>query len=149
MLFRDCGMAAMIAQFPNYGQIVDAYTRTASAQVNALEMSRYRYHHGRVGYALTRSWQLPEPFCLSILHHHDLDQPESGIALLDGANYRLIAFGLLADQVFALRHGKGLRPDWLAQERHVLATLQVLPEEIIAYLHADDAEAAVPEDALA
>lgn len=138
MLFRDCGIAAMIEYFPDYGDILDAFLRNPSARVTALELARYRYHHARVGYSLTRSWLLPEPFCLAILHHHEYDRLDDGLPQIEVANRRLIAFGLLADQVLALRNGDGLCPDWVPQERFVLDTLEISPDDIVALVDAGD-----------
>ncbi len=71
-LFRDCGMAVMITKFKDYGDLLDLHARSPSPILVLEEETRYRYSHARVGYALARSWLLPEPFCKSILFHHDI-----------------------------------------------------------------------------
>lgn len=138
ILFRDCGIAAMIGQFSDYGDIVDLFRDTPGERVTAVELNRYRYHHARVGYSFTRNWMLPETLCLSILHHHDFgmlgdDMPDYGTV-----NHKLVAFGLLADQVLALRAGDGLCPDWAPQEQFVLETLQFCSEDIVALVGEED-----------
>lgn len=137
MLFRDCGIAAMIGQFDDYEDVLDAFLYTPGARVIVMETARYRFNHTRVGYAFTRNWMLPEALCQSILYHHDFEQLGANVPELGTINHRLIAFGLLAEQIVALRHGEGLCPDWAPQERFVLDTLAISPEEIVALLEGD------------
>jgi HD-like signal output (HDOD) protein len=137
MLFRDCGIAAMIGQFDDYEDVLDAFLYTPGARVTVMETARYRFNHTRVGYAFTRNWMLPEALCQSILYHHDFEQLGANVPELGTINHRLIAFGLLAEQIVALRRGEGLCPDWAPQERFVLETLSITPEEIVVLLEGD------------
>lgn len=138
MLFRDCGIAAMIARFADYGDIVELFRCKPSARAMAAELHRYRYQHARVGYAFTRNWMLPETLCLSILHHHDFEHLGDELPEYDTVNHKYIAFGLLADQVVALRAGGGLCPDWPSEESFVLETLQLQPEDVVALVQEED-----------
>lgn len=131
-LFRDCGMAVMITKFKDYGDLLDLHARSPSTELVLEEETRYRYSHARVGYALARNWLLPEVFCKSILFHHDIARVTAGVAETQSANPVLIAFGLLAEQVLALRQGRGLRPDWMGSEAFVLSALELDPQEIVA-----------------
>lgn len=140
-LFRDCGMPVMIGKFSDYAKIVDRLEHLPGAQVTIAEEMDYRYSHARVGYALARGWLLPEPFCRAILYHHEFEKVGSGRREVEPANRRLVAFGLLLDQVAALRAGGGLCPDWEAGERFVLETLGITPEEIIALASESGSEA--------
>jgi HD-like signal output (HDOD) protein len=131
-LFRDCGMAVMIGKFPAYGAILDMLATVPGAQVLVAEDERFRFHHARVGYALARGWMLPEPMCLSILHHHAVDPAAGGRRAVDGADLRLVAIALLAEQIVALRAGRGLCPDWTAGEAFVLEALGLGAEDVIS-----------------
>jgi HD-like signal output (HDOD) protein len=130
-LFRDCGMPVMIRKFADYATIADGYTDSAGARLLESETTRYGFHHARIGYALARSWLLPEPLCQAILHHHDIDKLMMGHREAEAANRKLVAFGLLAEQIMALQSGRGLCPDWSAGEPFVLDSLRIEPEEIV------------------
>lgn len=130
-LFRECGMAPMIARFPDYDGGHDFAALAAGRRVTAGEEQRYRYSHARVGYALARSWMLPEHLCRAILHHHDFDLVLHGHRDLAARSRRLIAFGLLVQQLVALRQARGLCPEWPAMEGYVLEALAITPEQIV------------------
>lgn len=130
-VFRDCGMPVMINKFPDYERILDRFDHVRSAGLVAEESMAYRFSHARVGYALASGWLLPEPFCRAILFHHDYESVAAGRREVEPANRKLVAFGLLLDQILALRSGGGLCPDWEAGEAFVLSTLGIAPEQII------------------
>jgi len=141
-LFRDCGMAVMIAKFPDYGEVLAAHGRSPGVARMMAEDARYRFNHARVGYALARGWFLPEPMCKAILFHHDIARAAAGQRDAVPADPRLVAFGLLVEQVGALRGDQGLCPDWLASEALVLDILHLDPERIIAMVTTGAFEAA-------
>lgn len=140
-LFRDCGMPVMINKFGDYADIFDRLEHLPGNHVVALEETSYRYSHARVGYALARGWLLPEPFCRAILYHHDFGKVASGRREVEPANRKLVAFGLLMDQIAALRSGGSLCPDWVSGERLVMETFRITPEEIIALAQEPELEA--------
>jgi len=131
-LFRDCGMPVMINKFPAYGNTLDRLEHIPGAQVITGEEMEFRFSHARVGYALACGWLLPEPFCRAILYHHDFEKVAAGRREVEPANRKLVAFGLLIDQIAAFRAGGGLCPDWESGESFVLETLKITPDEIIA-----------------
>jgi HD-like signal output (HDOD) protein len=131
-LFRDCGIPVMIKKFRDYASIWERLEHVPGSEVTVLEDMRYRYSHARVGYALARGWLLPEPFCRAILYHHELEKIANGRREVEPADRRLIAFGLLLEQIAALRRGEGLCPDWPLGEQLVLKTFDLAPEDIIA-----------------
>ena len=61
---------------------------------------------------------------------------------IEPANPRLVAFGMLAEQVVALRDGRGLCPDWVDNESFVLSTLAIDPDEIVAIASGNEVVAA-------
>jgi HD-like signal output (HDOD) protein len=140
-LFRDCGMPVMISKFNDYANIIDRLEHVPGAQVTALEQTAYQYSHARVGYALARGWLLPEPFCRAILYHHDFDKVATGRREVEPANRKLIAFGLLMEQLATLRSGGGVCPDWESGEQLVLETLRITPDDIIALAQEPGGEA--------
>jgi HD-like signal output (HDOD) protein len=140
-LFRDCGMPVMISKFNDYATIIDRLEHVPGAQVTALEQTAYQYSHARVGYALARGWLLPEPFCRAILYHHDFDKVATGRREVEPANRKLIAFGLLMEQLATLRSGGGVCPDWESGEQFVLETLKITPDDIIALAQEPGGEA--------
>lgn len=129
---RDIRLRFAGGQFPDDGDIVDLFRNHPGERVSAAELNRYRYHHARLGYSFTRNWMLPDALRLSILHHHDFGMLGDDLPDCGTVNHKRIAFGLLADQVLALRAGDGLCPDWAPHEQFVLATLRLRPEDIVA-----------------
>lgn len=130
-LFRDCGMAVMIGRFPGYAPFLDRVEKEPGKDVIVAEDTRFRFHHARVGYALARGWLLPEALCKAILYHHDLEMVIAGHRDFEPGDRRLVAFGLLAEQVLALRTGKGLCPDWAQAEAFVLEALELTADDIV------------------
>ena len=97
-----------------------------------VEDNRFKFNHAHVGFALARSWLLPDSMCKAILYHH---QPEVATGFsrdLEPANCRLVAFGMLAEQIIALRAGGEICPDWRENEDFVLATLEIHPDQVVA-----------------
>ena len=131
-LFRDCGMPVMIKKFPDYADIMDRLDHVPGAQVLNAEQTAYQYSHARVGYALARGWMLPESFCRAILYHHDFDKVASGRREVEPANPRLVAFGLLMEQIAMFRKNGGVCPDWESGERFVLDTFGLSVEDVLA-----------------
>lgn len=141
-LFRDCGMAVMIAKFEDYGAVLARHEDSPGAALLMAEDARYRYNHARVGYALARGWFLPEPMCKAILFHHDIERAAAGQRDAVPADPKLVAFGLLAEQIAALRSNRGLCPDWSSSEATVLRILQLDPEQIVAMVNPESLAAA-------
>ena len=130
-LFRDCGKAVMIAKFPDYGQLLGAHAGQPGLELTVAEDRQYRFNHALVGHALARGWHLPEPLCKAILFHHNFSAVASGRRDTEPVNPRLVAFGLLVEQVISLRGGSGLCPDWEANETFVLEALDLDPQDIV------------------
>ena len=131
-LFRDCGLAVMIARFPDYGDVMDAHAREPGPALLAAEETRYRFHHARVGFALARGWHLPDAVCHAILFHHDIGAVAARSGEAGRADARLVALGLAAEQVANLRQGAGLTSEWLTHEAWVLETLGLPAEDLAA-----------------
>ncbi len=141
-LFRDAGIAVMLCRFPAYGPVYDRFDTAPGAQVLVVEDEKFRFNHARVGYALARGWMLPEPMCLAILHHHAVDPAGGGRRECEDADPRLVAAGLLAEQVVALRAGRGLCPDWKVGEAFVLDALGIDAGEVVGFMQEPLPEAA-------
>lgn len=141
-LFRDAGMAVMIGRFPQYGPVIDRLDMAPGAQVLVAEEHAFRFNHARVGYALARGWMLPEPMCLAILHHHAVDPSRGGRNAPAATDERLVAVGLLAEQIVALRAGQGLCADWRIGEAFALDVLGLDAEQVIELLQVPLLEAA-------
>lgn len=131
-LFRDCGMALMIRRFPIYADLVEENCDKPGAQLIVMENARFRYNHARVGYSLACEWLLPDSMCKAILWHHQPESISASFRDLEPANPKLVAFGLLAEQLIALRSGRGVCPDWREAEEFVLGTLEISAEEVVA-----------------
>lgn len=112
-LFRDCGLAVMIRKFPMYADIVDYSAADPGQPITEVENIRYQVNHARVGYALARSWHLPESLGRAIFHHHDAALISAGTLAVPTESARLIALGLLAEQLCAIHSSRAPCPDWI------------------------------------
>lgn len=131
-LFRDCGLAVMIRKFPMYEDIVDCSAADPGQPITEVENIRYSVDHARIGYALARSWFLPETIGRAILHHHDLAQIASGRIALPMESARLVALGLLAEQVCAIHSSRPPCFDWAMGEGVVLDSFGLDEADIAA-----------------
>lgn len=131
-LFRDCGMLVMLRRFPQYADIVEQSSRIPGAQLTRIEDTRFNFNHARVACALARSWSLPEPLCAAILCHHEFALMGKHASGADPPDRKLLAFGLLAEQIAALHVNQGLCPDWIGAEQFVLDTLGIGADDIVA-----------------
>ena len=138
-LFRNCGMAVMIARFPDYGPFLQAHVEAPGPALLAAEEAKYGYHHARVGHALARGWMLPDTLAISILYHHDIERVVGRTGEARLADPALLATGLLAEQVATLRAGGGITAEWQAHEAFVLSTLRISADDVVAML-GDDTE---------
>lgn len=110
-LFRDCGMPAMLMQFPIYADIFDASALVRGEPVLEIENERYATNHARVGERLARSWRLPESLCYAIRNHHDVLYSDQVLTQAEPAALALIAIGLVAEQLYCLATG-GACHEW-------------------------------------
>jgi len=131
VLFRDCGMLVMLRKFAQYTEIMEQGATIRGAQLTRIEDVRFKFNHARVASALARSWSLPEALCGAILHHHEFELMTKKTIESEAADRKLVAFGLLAEQIAALHANQGLCPDWECGERFVLDTLDIEPDEIV------------------
>ena len=131
VLFRDCGMLVMLRKFPQYADIMEQGAAISGAQLTRIEDARFKFNHARVASALARSWSLPEALCGAIFHHHEFALMARITVQSEAADRKLVAFGLLAEQIAALHADRGLCPDWSGAERFVLDTLGIEPDEIV------------------
>lgn len=131
VLFRDCGMLVMLRKFPQYADMMEHGAHIPGAQFTRLEDTRFKFNHARVACALARSWSLSEPLCGAIFYHHEFALMEKNAPWAEPPNRKLVAFGLLAEQIAALHANRGLCPDWIGAERFVLDTLSMGADDIV------------------
>lgn len=139
-LFRNCGIAVMIARFPDYGPFLEAHVEAPGPALLAAEEAKYGFHHARVGHALARGWMLPATLAHSILFHHHVEQVAGRTGEARLADPALLATGLLAEQVATLKAGGGITTEWLAHETFVLSTLRISADDVVAMI-SDSADA--------
>ena len=84
---------------------------------------------------------MPEPFCRAILYHHDFEKVATGRREVEPANRKLIAFGLLMEQLATFRADRGVCPDWESGERFVMETLGITLDDIIAIVQEPELDA--------
>lgn len=96
-LFRDCGMAVMLANCKGYAALLDAGARRTPRLLDA-EQEAYGTHHARTGARLAHLWLLPSALCAGIEFHHSPDAQRGRRGDVEPAAMRLIAIGALAER---------------------------------------------------
>ena len=130
-LFRDCGMLVMLRKFPQYAGIMEQGAHMPGAQFTRVEDTRFNFNHARVACALARSWSLSVSFCEALFYHHEFALMEKSAPGAEPPNRKLVAFGLLAEQIAGLHARQGLCPDWIGAERFVLDTLGIGADDMV------------------
>lgn len=110
-LFRDCGMAIMMQKFPVYSGILEGSALTADEWILDIEDRQFKMNHCRIGAHLAHTWQLSEPLCFAILHHHDMFRPGDKHAGNTPESKLLVAIGLVAEQLYSRATGQVCH-DW-------------------------------------
>lgn len=127
-LFRDSGMLALAAKFPEYVKEVYPAHESGGRVLIGEERTRYNFHHAEIGCELGRTWELPEDMCLAILHHHDYAVDAGWRLGAERSSLRLSAVGLLADWMETQIRGR-LNPEWEKAKEFVLDTLDFRNED--------------------
>jgi HD-like signal output (HDOD) protein len=119
--FHDCGVSILMRDYPNYCTVLDAEGETHWPDL--IEEDRINQtDHAMVGCLLAENWELPDPVCQAIRHHHHIQQA--------GEEARaLIAILQMAMHLFNALNGNDDR-EWESNADHVLQALEVAPEEI-------------------
>ena len=144
VLFRNAGQAVMINQYDAYAPYVEAHHAGLALSAIESEKSEFENSHNQIGYVLAKDWCLPEMMALAIYFHHDAKYFSSSHAPAAIPIKRLIAFGFLVDQLYALNRGDSVIDGWADIEPQLLKILAITPDNIVEFAHAvcGDAESA-------
>lgn len=97
-LFRDCGIPALLARFPEYTRIVGDPVRSAGRDIAEIERERFGVDHATVGATLARTWHVDDGIWIPIARHHDY--PRFTDVPVSQPSAQLVALGLLADGAY-------------------------------------------------
>lgn len=128
-LFQNCGMPVMLQKFPIYEDILDGSALAHGDPILEIEEERYATNHAKIGAQFAQRWQLSEPLCLAILHHHDLSASAEIRAQLPPGTRLLVAIGLCADQIYCSTTGEVCH-DWAQASEWVLEELGMAQENL-------------------
>jgi HD-like signal output (HDOD) protein len=128
-LFQNCGMPVMLQKFPIYEDILDGSALAHGDPVLEIEEERYATNHAKIGAQFAQRWQLSEPLCLAILHHHDLSASAEIRAQLPPETRLLVAIGLLAEHIYCTATGEVCH-DWAQADQWVIEELGLAPDKI-------------------
>ena len=129
-LFRDCGVPALLARYPEYEQMLIA-TRDENEQRRAdMERTAFGFDHGLVGATLAQSWHLPEETWQAIRVHALYAQPGFREAPATEPFSTLIALALLAERLQRAHRGTLDETAWSAEDRFVAAVLGPLEDRL-------------------
>jgi len=130
-LFRDCGMPVMMQKFPIYADIFEGKAPASGDLVQETENERYSTNHARIGSVLAHSWHLSDPLCFAILHHHDLLYSNEILAQAEAEAIRLVAIGLVAEQLYSLASDETCH-EWSTGGEWALFELDLAQEKFAA-----------------
>ncbi len=124
-LFRDCGQAVMLINYPDYESIFTEEAVPSDVTIVEAESQQYPVNHATIGAALAKSWYLSDVICEAIAGHHDAAHFGAGRLTPSQPAARLIAIGLLSDQIQSLHKTGHPHRDWDAGKGFVGATLGI------------------------
>ncbi len=129
-LFRDCGLAVLQPSFNDYADILDGSAGDGARPITAIEDERYGINHARVGSLLAESWHLPDVICAAIAHHHDNSRHTSAGAKLTPEGRKLVAVGIVAEQLYWRQTPARTAPEWDATKELVLSELRLAAADL-------------------
>jgi HD-like signal output (HDOD) protein len=124
-LFRDCGQAIMLINYPKYRGIFTGEAVPPDTTVVAVENKGFPTNHANIGGVLAKSWYLSDVICGAILSHHDAANLAAGQVAPSQASMRLIAVGILADQIQSMHQTGKPHREWAAGKSLVTAQLGI------------------------
>ncbi len=113
-LFRDCGQAIMLIKFPNYRGLFTGEAVPPNKSMVEVESASFPTNHANIGGVLAKSWQLSDVICEAIFSHHDAPNLAAGRPAPSKAGARLIAVGILADQIQSMQQTGKPHREWAA-----------------------------------
>ena len=128
-LFQNCGMPVMLQKFPIYADILDGSALAYGDPILEIEEERYATNHAKIGAQFAQSWQLSEPLCLAIRHHHDLPASADIRAQVAPETRVMVAIGLAAEQIYCSASGKVCH-EWAQAGEWVLEELGLAPGKV-------------------
>lgn len=133
-LFRDCGIAILIARFPDYPEVLQLANQEDERNFTAVEEARCPTNHAVVGCMLAQGWWLPEEICLAIRHHQEY--PPSGQQ--NPSALGMIAIAQLAEHLWQYHTGMSETREW-AKARAFCLSFLGLDEARLAQLYRESA----------
>lgn len=129
-LFRDCGVPVLLTRYPEYEDLLAETRCENEARRSAVERTRYGFDHALVSATLAQSWHLPSDLWQVIRIHNTYDEP--GFRDQPDAHRagKLIALGLLAEQLHRIHRGTYDAVVWIAEELFIDAMLGPVTERV-------------------
>jgi HD-like signal output (HDOD) protein len=122
-LFRDCGVPVLLTRYPEYEQLLTMTRNENERRRSDIERSRYGFDHASVGATLAQTWHLPNEMWHAIRLHNCYDRPGFRDTPNTKAYVRLIALGLLAEQLHRVHRGTFDAEAWADEETFIAEAL--------------------------
>lgn len=111
-LFRDCGIAILLARYPGYQGILRDANHEATRAFTAIEDASLPTNHAMVSSLLAQSWWLPDEACLAIRHHHDASVIEPASASFPLSSCYQIAVAQFAEYLLQQHSRLSYTEEW-------------------------------------
>lgn len=129
-LFHSCGIALMLMRYPKFERTLQLIEMASDDRVSRIEHELHGTSHEIVGYLVGLAWNMPEPFCQSILHQFDPEvfDPAALLPISHEAR-RSIAISRAATNVWRTLTPGNLDAGWEERAAPVLGLLGIGVDE--------------------
>ena len=125
-LFRDCGIAAMIANRTEYEPAVYSDPEL----MLAAEKKQFGIDHPTLGYRMAKHWLLPDTACAAVLYHHEYDRLINREIDIPKSSVKLIVLALASERIFTMDVEATQCQGWDKAGEFVLKQLHVTASQL-------------------
>ena len=129
-LFRDCGVPALLARYPEYEQMLAATRMETEQRRSEMERAQLGFDHAMVGATLAQSWHLPNETWQAIRAHDDYRRPGFRDDPSTGAFAGRIALALLAERLHRAHRGTFDEDAWVGEDAFIAEVLGPLDDRL-------------------
>lgn len=142
-LFQDCGIPIMLNQHTAYKETLVTANQSLGRKFTEIEDAEYGQNHAIIGYALAKSWGLPEAMYQAIQMHHEHEVLAKNNNFISAESRDLIAVSLLAERAIQIITELNHTCEWQKGEQWVMQHFGINDDDLasivkgIGILHAE------------
>lgn len=133
-LFHDCGIAALsIHHRDTYLAVLTSANQLTTVSLEQVEHAKLGITHTEIGYAIAKSWYLPEHIAEIIARHHQLND----LASLTDDGKALFSLLTIALNISEYKRNGHNLSNWVTLKGAVLAAIAMSEQDYLQYLAND------------